>query len=227
MQKKALILLSGGLDSTTVLAVACSEGYECHCISFVYGQRHALEIDFARKIAKLYDVKSHVVANADLSIFSGSSLTSDMQVPKHDDLSHLHDGVVPSTYVPGRNTIFLSYAFAYAESMDINNIFIGCNAIDYSNYPDCRPEYIEAFELLMNRARARVSDDIKIHAPLLHLAKSEIIILGNRLGVDYSLTSSCYSPNAEGVPCGCCDACLLRKGGFADAGMSDPLEYMK
>jgi 7-cyano-7-deazaguanine synthase len=226
MENKAIILLSGGLDSTTILALAKSKGYECYCISFIYGQKHLVEIEAASKIAKLYNVVEHKIINIDLSIFQGSSLTSDVEVPKHKDLEHLKSKKIPSTYVHGRNTIFLAYAFGYAESININNIFIGCNSIDYSNYPDCRPEYLSIYERLLNIAKARVVKDIKIHAPLLHLTKTEIIMLGKSLGIDYSLTNSCYDPDMDSKACGRCDACLLRLKGFNDAGLSDPVSYI-
>ncbi|MDJ1257492.1 MAG: 7-cyano-7-deazaguanine synthase QueC [Candidatus Midichloria sp.] len=226
MPKKAIILLSGGLDSSTVLAVAKSEGYECYCLSFRYGQKHLFEIESAKNLAKIYDAVVHKIIDIDLTVFDGSSLTSALEVPKHTDLNHLKSGQIPSTYVHGRNTIFLSYAFAYAEALNISNLFIGCNAIDYGNYPDCRPEYISTYEKMINLAKARIQREIKIYAPLLHLSKSEIIILGKSLGVDYSLTTSCYNPYESGQPCSQCDACLLRVEGFTKAGLSDPLHYI-
>lgn len=227
MLKKAIVLLSGGLDSSTVLALARSKGYECYCLSFVYGQKNSFEIEAAKKLAKIYQAKEHIIIDIDLTVFTSSSLTSALKVPEYQDLGHLKNGEVPNTYVPGRNTILLAYAFAYAESLGIADIFIGCNSVDYSNYPDCRPEYIEKYEQTINLAKARVDGNIKIHAPLLHLSKSEIIILGRSLGVDYSLTTSCYNPDEDGHPCAGCDACLLRLGGFAKAGFVDPLSYIQ
>ena len=226
MSKKAIVLLSGGLDSSTVLALAHSNEYECYCLSFVYGQKHLFEIESAKRLARIYEAKDHQIINIDLTVFFGSSLTSELAVPKHQNLEHLASGEIPTTYVPGRNTIFLAYAFAYAESLGIADIFIGCNAIDYSNYPDCRSEYIEKYEEMLNLAKARVGGNIKIHAPLLHLSKSEIILLGRSLSVDYALTTSCYNPDENGYPCSGCDACLLRLEGFAKAASTDPLDYI-
>jgi len=226
MSMIAIVLLSGGLDSSTILATATADGYDCYCLSFRYGQKHLFEINSAIEIAKIYKAKEHKIVDIDLTIFKGSSLTSEMEIPKHSNLDHLKNKEIPSTYVHGRNTIFLSYAFAYAESLGASNIFIGCNAIDYSNYPDCRPEYIDSYEKMINIAKAKISNDIKIHAPLLHLSKSDIIILGNSLGVDYSLTTSCYEPDKNGYACGKCDACFLRRNGFNNAGLSDPINYV-
>jgi 7-cyano-7-deazaguanine synthase len=225
--KKAIVLFSGGLDSTTILAMLASQGYECHLLSFDYGQNHLIELDRAKAIANQYNAFKHQIIKIDIKPFARSSLLGSQEVPKSDTLDHLEKKIVPSTYVPARNTIFLSYAFAYAESFDISNIFIGCNALDYSNYPDCRPEYIEQFQSLINVARGMAKSSITIHAPLLHFNKSQIIIQGIQLGVDYSTTLSCYSPSDEGLACGQCDSCLLRKRGFAQANMTDPTSYFQ
>lgn len=215
--KKAVILLSGGLDSATVCAIAKNEGYEVYALSFIYGQRHNIEIDYAKTQAEIQKVKEHKIINIDLRAFGGSALTADIPVPKdrsEDEISHN----IPVTYVPARNTIFLSYALAYAEVIEANNIFIGVNALDYSGYPDCRPEYIEAFEKLANLATKKgvEGSGFKIHTPLIKLTKAEIIKLGLKLGVDYSKTISCYDPQ-NGEPCGKCDSCLLREKGFREA----------
>jgi len=222
----AVLLLSGGLDSTTLLALATREGYAVHAMSFRYGQRHEHELQAARAVAAKYGVARHVVAEIDLRVFGGSALTADIDVPKDRDAAQMSSGV-PITYVPARNTIFLSYALAWAEVLGACDIFIGVNALDYSGYPDCRPEYIAEFEKLANLAtRAGVEGDaVKIRAPLLHLSKREIIDLGTSLGVDYSLTTSCYDPDASGAACGHCDACQLRLKGFADGGRRDPARY--
>lgn len=227
MAKAAVVLLSGGLDSTTVLAMAKHQGYDPYALSFSYGQRHSIELDASARVAKAYGAVRHVVANIDLRVFGGSALTSDEAVPKHDSPEELPDDEIPSTYVPARNTIFLSFALAYAETVGAKDIFIGVNALDYSGYPDCRPEYIEAFETMANLAtRAGVEGNLlKIQAPLMKMTKAQIVEAGLALGVDYGLTSSCYDPDSAGRPCGHCDSCLLRLRGFADAGSSDPLEY--
>ena len=220
----AVLLLSGGLDSTTVLALASSEGFAIHALTFSYGQRHSLEIDRARTIAAHYRVRRHVVADIDLRIFGGSALTSDIAVPKDRSSDDLALGI-PVTYVPARNTIFLSFALAFAETVGASDIFIGVNALDYSGYPDCRPEYIRAFEAMANlatRAGVEGSTHLTIRAPLLALTKAQIITLGLSLGVDYSATTSCYDPSPAGNACGHCDACLLRQRGFAEAGIVDP-----
>jgi 7-cyano-7-deazaguanine synthase len=227
--KKAVLLLSGGLDSTTLLAVATNEGYAIHALSFDYGQRHSVELSAATKIAERYRVVQHVVVGIDLRLFGGSSLTADIPVPKDRDIVN-GTGDIPSTYVPARNTIFLSYALAWAEAVGARDIFIGVNALDYSGYPDCRPEFIAAFERMANLAtRAGVESSggpaIRIRTPLIHLSKREIIELGLRLGVDYSLTTSCYDPGPHGEACGRCDACQLRQRGFSDAGVQDPASY--
>ena len=222
----AVLLLSGGLDSTTLLALATRDGYAVHAMSFRYGQRHEHELSAARAVATKYRVVRHVVAEIDLRVFGGSALTADIDVPKDRSAAAMSSGV-PITYVPARNTIFLSYALAWAEVLGARDIFIGVNALDYSGYPDCRPEYIAEFEKLANLAtRAGVEGAaVKIRAPLLHLSKREIIDLGTSLGVDYSLTTSCYDPDEDGAACGHCDACQLRLKGFADGGRRDPARY--
>ena len=226
MKKPAVILLSGGLDSTTVLAIAKSQDYDPYALSFRYGQRHAVELEAAGRVAAAQGVRRHVIADIDLRVFGGSSLTSDIAVPKHDAADELSDEI-PSTYVPARNTIFLSFALAYAETVGAQDIFIGVNALDYSGYPDCRPEYVAAFQNMANLAtKAGVEgQQLTIHTPLITLTKAEIIATGLALGVDYGLTSSCYDPDDSGNPCGHCDSCLLRLKGFAEAGHTDPLNY--
>jgi 7-cyano-7-deazaguanine synthase len=226
MDTPAVVLLSGGLDSTTVLAIAKDHGYLAYALSFRYGQRHAIELEAARRVAKALGVERHVVADIDLSVFGGSSLTSDVDVPKHDTTEELTDEI-PSTYVPARNTIFLSFGLAYAETVGAQDIFIGVNALDYSGYPDCRPEYIAAFQAMANLATKSVvgGTRVAIHTPLIKMTKAEIVRTGLSLGVDYSLTSSCYDPDSTGKPCGRCDSCLLRLKGFAEAGQVDPLTY--
>jgi len=226
---KAVVLLSGGLDSATALAIARSEGFECHALSFRYGQRHEIEIEAARRIAEESGVARHVVLDIDLRAFGGSALTSDLPVPKGRRLEEMA-AQIPVTYVPARNTIFLSFALAWAEVLGAADIFIGVNALDYSGYPDCRPEYVEAFERMANLAtRAGVVGQarFRIHAPLIQLSKAEIIRKGRELGLDYALTRSCYEPSAEGAACGACDACLLRLRGFAEAGIEDPAPYRR
>jgi 7-cyano-7-deazaguanine synthase len=226
MTRKAIVLLSGGLDSTTVLAHAKSEGFEPYALSFRYGQRHVVELQAAKRVAEAQGVKDHVVCDIDLRLFGGSALTSDVDVPKHDSVDQVEENI-PVTYVPARNTVFLSFALAYAEVLGSTDIFIGVNALDYSGYPDCRPEYIEAFEAMANLAtRAGVEGEvIKIHTPLMDKTKGEIVQMGLALGVDYGLTSSCYDPDDAGHSCGHCDSCLLRLKGFADAGSHDPVTY--
>jgi 7-cyano-7-deazaguanine synthase len=226
MTRTAVVLLSGGLDSATVLAIARSEGFEIIALSFRYGQRHDVEIKAAQAIAKRARVSRHVIVDIDLRVFGGSALTDDVAVPKGRSADEMSHGI-PITYVPARNTIFLSYALALAEVSIADNIYIGVNAVDYSGYPDCRPEYIEAFEEMANLAtKAGVEGrHLTIHTPLMHQSKSEIIARGTRLGVDYSATLSCYDPDAEGVSCGECDACQLRLKGFDEAGISDPVRY--
>jgi 7-cyano-7-deazaguanine synthase len=224
----AVLLLSGGLDSTTLLAMALAEGFDVHAMSFRYGQRHATEIDAARRVAAHSGVRDHVIVDIDLRVFGGSALTSNIDVPKDRRLDDMSVGV-PITYVPARNTIFLSFALAWAEVLGARAIFIGVNAIDYSGYPDCRPEYIAAYERMANLAtRGGVdgSNPTSIRAPLLHLSKADIIRTGLSLGVDYSITQSCYDPGPHGQACGHCDACQLRLQGFADAGAHDPAPYL-
>jgi 7-cyano-7-deazaguanine synthase len=223
----AVVLLSGGLDSTTTLAYALDRGYDVRAMTFRYGQRHAHEVDAARQVAKRFGVREHVVVDIDLRPFGGSALTSDLPVPKDRHTDEMR-GNIPITYVPARNTIFLSFALAWAEVLEARDIFIGVNALDFSGYPDCRPEYIAAFERMEKLAtRGGVEGkSITIHAPLIDLTKAQIIELGRTLGVDYALTTSCYDPDADGRACGRCDACLIRRKGFAEAGVSDPVRYV-
>lgn len=223
----AVILLSGGLDSATTAAMAREQGFELFAISFDYGQRHRIELDAARWISESLDVRRHITLEIDLRQFGASALTSAIEVPKGRSAAEMGQGI-PITYVPARNTVFLSLALAYAEVLGAADIFIGVNAVDYSGYPDCRPEFIAAFEQMANLAtRAAVEGTLKttIHTPLVNLSKAEIIRRGTALGVDYALTRSCYDPSAEGVACGGCDACLLRLKGFAEAGLTDPAPY--
>lgn len=223
--KKAVVLLSGGLDSATVLAIARKEGFEPYALSFFYGQRHAWELEAAKRVAASIGVAEHRTVTIDLRAFGGSALTDDIAVPKGratDEMSH----GIPITYVPARNTIFLAYALAWAEVLGAGDIFIGVNALDYSGYPDCRHEYVAAFEKMANlatKAGVEGRQQLKIHTPLIALSKAEIIRLGRGLGVDYGLTSSCYDPSATGAPCGQCDSCLLRQKGFRENGIEDPL----
>jgi 7-cyano-7-deazaguanine synthase len=223
---KAIVLLSGGLDSATVLAMAKREGYDCHALSFSYGQRHAVELENAARVARAMDVADHRIATIDLRLFGGSALTDDIAVPKDNDIEAMGKDI-PITYVPARNTIFLSYALAFAEVIGATDIFIGVNALDYSGYPDCRPDYIQAFENMGNLA-TRIGVDgsaLKIRTPLISMTKAQIIKSGTGLGVDYSLTLSCYDPDTQARACGHCDACLLRLKGFEDAGLTDPAAY--
>ena len=222
-RKKAVILLSGGLDSATVLAHAKSKGFECFALSFDYGQRHRFELKAARKVARSLGAAGHETVKVDLARFGGSALTSGIPVPKSRTKKEISTGI-PVTYVPARNTVFLSLALAYAESIGARDIFIGVNALDYSGYPDCRPEYIRAFQRTANLAtKAGVEGEkFKIHAPLIKLTKAGIIKLGRKLGVDYSLTHSCYDPAPDGKPCGRCDSCILREKGFKEAGKNAP-----
>jgi 7-cyano-7-deazaguanine synthase len=225
--KKAVVLSSGGLDSTTVMAIAKSEGYIIYSLSFSYGQRHFVELEAADKIAEIIGVEKHLVLNLDLDKIGGSALTDSIDVPKNSNKEAFSDDI-PVTYVPARNTIFLSYALAWAEVIKASDIFIGVNAVDYSGYPDCRPEYIEAFEKMANLATKTGVDGltkIKINTPLLNMSKVQIIKKGIELSVDYSLTHSCYDPNPEGGACGRCDSCILRKKGFKEAGVKDPTKY--
>ncbi|MGI8821449.1 MAG: 7-cyano-7-deazaguanine synthase QueC [Chthoniobacterales bacterium] len=222
----ALVLLSGGLDSAVALAIAKAEGLQPHALSFDYGQRHRVELDAARRVAEAAGVRDHRIAAIDLRIFGGSALTSEIEVPKNRDTTRAGAGI-PVTYVPARNTIFLSYGLACAEVLGARDIFIGVNAIDYSGYPDCRPEFIEQFEKLANLAtRAGVSGDaFRIRTPLVRMGKAQIIRRGAELGVDFALTHSCYDPAATGIACGQCDSCQLRLGGFRAAGIVDPIRY--
>ena len=224
----AIVLLSGGLDSATVLAIVRQQGYACHALTFRYGQRHTLEIQAAANIAKKLAVENHMIADIDLRMFGGSALTADdIEVPKDRAPGAMQSGI-PVTYVPARNTIFLSFALAWAEVLPASDIFIGVNAIDYSGYPDCRPEYIEAYERMANlatKAAVEGTQRLKIHTPLLRMSKAEIIRVGLALGFDYSLTLSCYDPSSGGEACGHCDACHLRLKGFAENQMKDPATY--
>jgi 7-cyano-7-deazaguanine synthase len=223
---KSVVLLSGGVDSTTTLAIARREGFEACALTFRYGQRHLLEVEAARRIAERMSVARHAIVEIDLRVFGGSALTADIPVPKDRPLGEIAHAI-PVTYVPARNTIFLSFALAYAEVLGANDIFIGVNALDYSGYPDCRPEYIQSYERMANLAtKAGVEGQrLTIHTPLITLSKADIIRTGVELGVDYSLTISCYDPSAEGESCGRCDACRLRLKGFAEAGLQDPVRY--
>ncbi len=226
--RPAVLLLSGGLDSTTMLAHAVAEGYDVHAMTFRYGQRHSTEIDAARRVARAYGVKDHVVVDIDLRTFGGSALTANIDVPKDRSDDAMGHGI-PITYVPARNTIFLSFCLAWAEVLGATDIFIGVNALDYSGYPDCRPEYVAAFEAMANlatRGGVEGTTRLRIQTPLLHLTKREIVEMGLRLGVDYSITLSCYDPAGEGEACGHCDACHLRLKGFSEAGIADPAPYL-
>ena len=221
----AVVLLSGGLDSTTVLAIAKSQGFDCYALSFRYGQRHIHELKAAETVAATQGVARHVVAQIDLREFGGSALTADIEVPKGRATTDMSHGI-PVTYVPARNTVFLSFALAWAETLGSSDIFVGVNALDSSGYPDCRPEYIAAYETMANlatKAGVEGTQKLKIHTPLISLTKAQIVQEGLRLGVDYSHTSSCYDPQEDGKPCGGCDSCLLRAKGFAEAGVKDPL----
>ncbi|MBA4072298.1 MAG: 7-cyano-7-deazaguanine synthase QueC [Gemmatimonas sp.] len=223
----AVLLLSGGLDSATVLAWATHAGYAVHALSFRYGQRHQLELDRARALASHWNVVQHVVCDIDLRQFGGSALTGDLAVPKDRDAQAMATGI-PVTYVPARNTIFLSFAMAWAEVLGARDVFIGVNALDYSGYPDCRPAFIEAFERLANlatRTGVEGTTRLTVHTPLMRMTKREIIQLGWSLGVDYGMTTSCYDPSPDGAACGHCDACQLRRRGFEQAGLTDPARY--
>ena len=222
---KALCLLSGGLDSTTSLAMAKAQGFDLYAMSFRYGQRHAVELECARKVATQFEVKEHLIVDFDLRQIGGSALTSDITVPKDRPVSEMSHGI-PVTYVPARNTIFLSFALGWAEVLGASDVFIGVNALDYSGYPDCRPEYIAAFQVMANlatKAGVEGTQSLQIHTPLIQLSKADIIRKGLALGVDYGQTSSCYDPGADGRPCGRCDSCQLRAKGFAEVGVVDPL----
>lgn len=226
---RAVVLLSGGLDSATALAEALASGFEAHALTVRYGQRHDLEVEAARRVAGAMGAAGHLILDLDLRAFGGSALTADLAVPKHDSAEEIGEGI-PVTYVPARNTIFLSLALAWAETLGAADIFIGVNALDYSGYPDCRPEYLEAFERMANLAtKAAVEGAVRltIHAPLLHRSKRDIVLRGAALGVDFSLTTSCYDPAPGGAACGGCDACLLRRRGFREAGIPDPTRYVE
>jgi len=226
---KSVVLLSGGVDSTTTLAIAQKEGFELFCLTFDYGQRHRVELDRARDIARHFGATDHQIIKIDLRQFGGSALTDNIDVPIGRDQQEIASSI-PITYVPARNTIFLSFCLAYAEVKGASDIFIGVNAIDYSGYPDCRPEFIAAFETLANlatKAGVEGKETIKIHTPLIKLTKAEIIQKGLKLGVDYAMTHSCYNPGREGISCGVCDSCQLRLKGFQEAGAKDPIEYVK
>ena len=224
---KAVCLLSGGLDSSTSLGIAVRDGFECHALSFDYGQRHRAELEAAAQVARHFDTAEHRLIRIDLRAFGSSALTSEIDVPKGRSIQEMSRGI-PVTYVPARNTIFLSYALAWAEVLESSDIFIGVNAIDYSGYPDCRPEYIAAFERMANlatKAGVEGRTHIAIHTPLAQLNKAQIVRLGAEAGLDFSITHSCYDPGQEGEPCGQCDSCLLRRKGFQEAGIPDPLRY--
>ena len=226
--KPAVVLLSGGIDSTTTLAIAISDGYDVYALSFDYGQRHHIEMEAARRVANSLGTKEHRIAKIDLRVFGGSALTDDVDVPKRRSEPEIAHGI-PVTYVPARNTIFLAYALAWAEVIPASDIFLGVNAIDYSGYPDCRPEFIEAFQTLANLATKGGVEGTRfqIHTPLIKFSKAEIIRKAVELGVDLSLTHSCYDPSAEGLACGQCDSCLLRLKGFREAEIKDPIRYAK
>lgn len=228
-EKPGVVLLSGGLDSTTTAEIARRDGFAVHALTVDYGQRHRFELDAARRVAQSLGIRDHVVVSVDLSLLGGSALTANIEVPKDRPTNGMAAGI-PITYVPARNTVFLSLALAHAEVVGAADIFVGVNAVDYSGYPDCRPEYISAFASLANLAtKAGVEGrlNFQIHAPLINMSKAEIIRRGIELGVDYGLTHSCYDPDSNGIACGRCDACQLRLQGFAEAGLADPLEYKK
>jgi 7-cyano-7-deazaguanine synthase len=226
--RRAVLLLSGGMDSATTGAIAREQGFDLYALSFRYGQRHAIELEAARRVAAALDVTRHAVLDIDLAAFGGSALTAGIDVPKDRPLAAM-DAAIPVTYVPARNTIFLSFALGWAETLDSTDLFIGANAIDYSGYPDCRPEFMRAFEA-MARLGTKMGTEgraITIHAPLIRMTKRQIVERGRELGVDFSLTRTCYDPNERGDACGRCDACLLRLKGFAEAGLSDPAPYAR
>ena len=226
IRPKAVVLLSGGMDSTTAAAIAQRDGFEVHALSVRYGQRHAVELDAAMRVAERLGIRQHVVIDLDLRAFGGSALTADQPVPKDTPLADIGTRI-PATYVPARNTIFLSLALAWAETLGARDIYLGANALDYSGYPDCRPEYLQAFARLADLAtRAGVEGArFTIHSPLLHLSKAQIVARGLELGLDYGLTSTCYDPASDGAACGRCEACLLRLKGFEEAGVTDPARY--
>jgi 7-cyano-7-deazaguanine synthase len=229
VSKKAVVLLSGGLDSTTVLAVAKSDGFEPFALSFRYGQRHETELAAAARVASALGAAEHVIAEVSLNVFGGSALTAQVDVPKQRTAADMAHGI-PVTYVPARNTVFLSIALAWAEVLEADDIFVGVNALDYSGYPDCRPEYISAFEQMANlatKAAVEGRQRIQIHAPLIELSKAQIIQRGLALGIDYGITHSCYDPDSQGRACGSCDSCLLRLKGFREAGVPDPITYQE
>jgi 7-cyano-7-deazaguanine synthase len=229
VSKKAVVLLSGGLDSTTVLAIAKSDGFVPYALSFRYGQRHETELAAAARVASAIGAAEHVIADVNLNVFGGSALTAQIDVPKQRTGAEMSSGI-PITYVPARNTVFLSIALAWAEVLEANDIFVGVNALDYSGYPDCRPEYISAFEQMANlatKAAVEGRQRIQIHAPLIELTKAQIIERGLVLGVDYGITHSCYDPDRDGRACGSCDSCLLRLKGFREAGVPDPTTYQE
>ena len=226
--RKAVVLSSGGIDSTTAMAIASAEGYQVYSLSFRYGQRHRVELEAAKRVAQALGARKHLVIEIDMGKIGGSALTDDIEVPKARSAEEMASGI-PVTYVPARNTIFLAYGLAWAEVLGAADIFIGVNAIDYSGYPDCRPEFIEAFERMANLATKATVEGrlrIRIHTPLIRLSKAEIIKRGTELGVDYSITHSCYDPSHDGRACGQCDSCLLRRKGFKEAGMEDPTAYV-
>jgi len=229
LSERAVLLLSGGLDSTTLLALARNDGYDVYAMSVRYGQRHATEIELARAVAQKYGAHDHVIVDFDLRAFGGSALTADIDVPKDRPVEAAASSGVPITYVPARNTIFLSFALAWAEVLGARDIFIGVNALDYSGYPDCRPEYIAAYEHMANlatRGGVEGTNRVRIRTPLIAMTKAQIIRLGLSLGVDYAATQSCYDPSEDGSACGHCDACQLRLKGFAEAGATDPARYV-
>lgn len=228
-RKKAVCLLSGGLDSATCLALALCDGYDCYALSFDYGQRHRIELTAASRVALALRAEEHRTAKIDLRVFGGSALTADIAVPKHESAGQIGEGI-PPTYVPARNTIFLAYALAWAEVLECSDIFIGVNAIDYSGYPDCRPEFIRAFEHMANlatKAGVEGRTQVRIHTPLIELSKAGIVKLAAELKLDFSLTHSCYDPDKDGRACGHCDSCLLRLKGFQEAGLTDPISYVR
>jgi 7-cyano-7-deazaguanine synthase len=228
MDRPAIVLLSGGLDSSTVLAIAKDQGFTPYALSFRYGQRHSIELEAAKRVAAAQGVARHVIADIDLRVFGGSALTDDIAVPKHASVDEVETSSVPITYVPARNTIFLSFALAFAETVGASDIFTGVTAVDYSGYPDCRPEYMDAYAKMANlatRAGIEGTQELQLHSPLIAMSKADIVREGLRLGVDYSMTSSCYDPDEQGRACGGCDTCLLRLKGFAEAGLTDPAPY--
>lgn len=224
MDKKAIVLSSGGIDSTTIMGIAAWRGYKIYSLSFDYGQKNRLELEAAKKVANMFKVKEHLIIKIDLDKIGGSALTSGIKVPKYKDKKNEQ---IPVTYVPARNTIFLSYALAWAEVLNLTDIFFGANVVDYSGYPDCRPEYMKAFEKVANLGTRQgiTGRKIKIHTPIINMSKAEIIKKGSELGIDYSKTHSCYAPTEEGLACGICDSCVIRKRGFEEAGIPDPIQY--